>query len=123
MMLGLMLLLVMFAGPALAADTWTTPFVGVEVLHRTTSSPTRNIWAVRIDLDAPGVKLLATEYPGSTHRTTQAWAQLVGAQIAINGDYFGGSCNPSAPICTWGLAAGGGNHWPTREHGRRHRAG
>ena len=53
-------MLLLIAPPAMAADTWTHPFVGVEVLHRTTSSPSRNIWAVRIDLDAPGVRMLAT---------------------------------------------------------------
>jgi Phosphodiester glycosidase len=99
----------------LPPGTWTFPFTGVEVLHRTTASPLRNIWAVRVNLDAPGVSMAATAFPGSTHRTPREWAQLVGAQIAVNGDNFG--CNPSVPICTWGLAAGFGAQWPAASNG------
>ena len=105
------------SGATLPPGMWTFPFTGVEVLHRTTASPLRNIWAVRVDLDSPGVMMAATAYPGSAHRTPRDWAQLVGAQIAINGDFFGGPCNPSAPICTWGLAAGFGTQWPAASNG------
>jgi exopolysaccharide biosynthesis protein len=99
--------LLLAALPAHATDTWTTPFVGVEVLHRKTASPHRNIWAVRVNLDASGVMLAATAYPGPTRRTPREWAQLVGAQIAINGDFF-----DSSNGATWGMAAGFGALWP-----------
>jgi hypothetical protein len=100
-----------------ATDDWTQPFVGVEVLHRHSTSPKVNIWAARVNLDAPGVSMNATDYPGSTHRAPNTWAQMVGAQIAVNGDYYGGKCPGTGPICTWGLAAGGGTLWPANTMG------
>ncbi len=90
---------------ARAADTWTNPFVGVRHLHRTTANPTWNINALVIDLTTPGVRLGATT-SSQRRSTTSAWARLVGAQAAINGDFFS-----YATYATSGLAAGGGAKW------------
>jgi hypothetical protein len=101
---ALSLALCLLAAVASAADTWTTPFVGVKRLHRTTSTPW-NIHVLVVDLTAPGVSLLSTE---SAHRrkTPSAWGALVGAQAAVNGDFFS-----YTTYGTSGLAAGNGVQW------------
>src|SRR5687768_8169739 len=98
------LLLLLLPPPAFAADTWTTPFGGVRRLHRTTTTPW-NINALVIDLNATGVRLRSTA-TGERRRTPQAFAALVGAQIAINGDFFS-----YTDYSTSGLAAGSGARW------------
>ncbi len=88
-----------------AADTWTTPFAGVKRLHRTTATPW-NINALVIDLNTPGVRLQSTA-TAQRRRTPQSFAQLVGAQVAINADFFS-----YTDYSTSGLAAGAGAKWP-----------
>jgi hypothetical protein len=87
---------------ALAGDTWSTPFVGVRRLVRTTSN--QRIYALVVDLTAPGVKLQATT-SAQRGRTPSSFAKLIGAQAAVNGDFFNGSYKTS------GLAVGGGVKW------------
>ena len=90
---------------AFAGDTWTTPYDGVKHLHRTTSSPVWNIHALVVDLTVPGVHFGATT---TTQRknTTSAFAKLVTAQAAVNGDLFS-----YTTYGTSGLAGGGGAAW------------
>jgi hypothetical protein len=113
--------LVLAAWPALAADTWTQPFPGVQHLHRTGPN-NLNVHAAVVDLCAPGVSVRHTDFTERARRTsTQAVA--VGAQLAINGDW---SCRPidvgpnsPFPPCigkpvygTYGIAAHAGVPWP-----------
>ena len=74
------------AAPCSAADTWTTPFPGVRLLKRVTTTPWR-IFALEVDLCARGVATRATK---STEKklTTSAFRALVAAEAAINGDFF-----------------------------------
>lgn len=97
------MLLLAVALPAHAADTWTTPFVGVRQLHRVTSN--QDIHAVEIRLDAAGISLRSTA-SGQRQRRPSSFAQLVGAQIAVNGDFFS-----YTDYSTSGLAAGNGAAW------------
>jgi len=103
------LLFALRCAPALAADTWTQPYPGVKRLHRKTS--TQNVNALVIDLCAPGVALRATA-SGERKRTVGSFGKLVGAQAAVNGDFFS-----YANYSTNGLAMSGGVKWAgTSDH-------
>jgi hypothetical protein len=90
---------------AVAGDTWTSPYLGVKALHRTTSSPVWNIHALVVDLTVPGVRLQSTT-SAQRRRTTSSFARLIGAQAAVNGDFFSFST-----YATGGLSAGAGVKW------------
>lgn len=87
-----------------AADTWTTPFTGVRHLYRTASGPLR-IHALVVDLCAPGVGVRATA-SSERKRTTSSFGTNVGAEAAINGDFFSYST-----YGTTGLSIGNGTRW------------
>ncbi|HVH47903.1 MAG TPA: phosphodiester glycosidase family protein [Labilithrix sp.] len=93
-----------FAGPASAADTWTDPFPGVRHLHRETSN--QNIHVVRVDLCAAGVSFRATK-PDEKGKQTSVFASSVGAQAAVNGDFF-----KSGFVLERGIGVGDGVAWP-----------
>jgi hypothetical protein len=102
----LCLALALLSVTAAAADTWTTPFPGVRKLFRTTTSPAQEIHALEIRLDTPGIRLRTTA-TGERRRRASSFAQLVGAQLAVNGDFFS-----YTDYSTSGLAAGNGAAWP-----------
>lgn len=89
-----------------AEDSWTVPAPGVRLLERTTKSPAWRIHVAEVQLDTPGLTLRST---ASTERkqTVSAFAQAVGAQLAINADFFSYD-----DYSTEGLAAGDGAAWP-----------
>lgn len=101
----LALALALVASAASAADTWTTPFAGVRKLYRTSASPAWQIHALEVRLDQPGVRLRSTA-TGERRRTPSSFARLIGAQLAINGDFFS-----YTDYSTSGLAAGNGVAW------------
>src|SRR4051812_3039231 len=101
----LCLLVVSLPALAWATDVWTTPYTGVRRLERTLSNPNWKIHALEVDLTAPGVSLTSTT-SAQRQRTPSAFAKLVGAQAAINGDFFS-----FTTYKTSGLAAGGGAKW------------
>jgi hypothetical protein len=89
------------APQALAGDSWTRPFPGVDYLHRTTTYPRRHIYVLVVDLCAAGVSMRATAMsdfgqPPSTYvrSTTSQFASRVGAQVAINGSFSGVAVQP-----------------------------
>ena len=98
------LVALVLARPAQATDTWSQPFTGVKRLHRDTGS--QNINVLLIDLCAAGVSLRATA-SSERKRTVSSFGKLVGAQAAINGDFFSYST-----YGTDGLAMSGGAAWP-----------
>ena len=90
---------------AAATDTWSDPFPGVRRLHRETSS--QNINVLVVDLCAGGVSVRATG-SGERQRTVSSFGALVGAQAAINGDFFNYSTySTSGPARSDGAAWGG----------------
>jgi hypothetical protein len=90
------------ATPAGAVDVWTTPFPGVRMLRRDTAQPVV-LYALVIDTCAPGVRFRATA-PSEGPRTTSSFGRLIGAQLAINGDFFDHD---------FGLNVGNGARWST----------
>ncbi len=94
----------LWATRAAAEDTWTTPFPGVRHLYRTASGP-RRIHALEIDLCRAGISVRATA-TGERRQTVSSFAADVGAEVAINGDFF--SYETYAP---GGTAAHDGAHW------------
>ncbi len=100
----LLLLLFLPTRSADAADVWTNVAPGIDRLVRTAAGP-HVVHAVIVDLSHPGTSLRATR-DGENGRTTTSFSNLVGATVAINGDWFTyGSYQPR------GLAVGGGSHW------------
>lgn len=89
---------------AAAADTWTNPHPGMRRLYRTTTEPNR-INVLEVDLCRAGVAVRATK-SAERKKTTSAFARSVGAQAAINGDFFNFS-----GYATSGLSIGEGEHW------------
>ncbi len=103
-MVGSFLLAVSLAAPSEATDTWYDPHPGVRYLHRTDGTPWQ-IHALEVDLCARGVAARATT-ESERQRTTSSFGGLVGAQAAINGDFF--SYDGYWPT---GLGLGAGEHW------------
>jgi MYXO-CTERM domain-containing protein len=99
-----LLLALLLTAPAGATDTWSDPAPGVRYLHRTSSTPWQ-IHALEVDLCARGVATRATR-EGERQRSTSSFGNLVGAQAAINGDFF--SYDGYWPT---GMAVGAGEHW------------
>ncbi len=93
--------LLLAAPLARADDVWTTPYPGVRLLRRTTTRPTVT-WVAVIDSCAAGVRFRVTS-PSQGTRTTSSFGRLVGAQLAINGDFFDHD---------FGLNVGDGTRWP-----------
>jgi len=105
-----LLLPLLLALPAWAQDTWTTPFPGVRHLHRVL--PDQNIHAALVDLCADGVSVRATG-SGERGKRTSSFGASVGAQLAINGDYF----DLNGTYRTDGLSMHDGQAWPdTHDH-------
>ncbi len=107
--LGALPLLLSSAG-AQAGDTWSNPHPGVRYLYRTTSYP-RRIVATQVDLCAPGVSVRATQ-SSERKRTPSSFAKLVGAKVAVNGDFFS-----YQTYGTSGLSVGNGNRWTDTKDG------
>jgi len=105
-----LLALPMFAGTA-EAQEWQEVHPGIEI--DTFMSGSTRVHAARIDLCKPGVRMRATA-PGEGPRTTSSYANLVDAELAINGDWWArDGFLPSLPQTTFprGLAMGNGQHF------------
>lgn len=92
-----------WAAPAQAVD-WADVFPGVGYSQWTVGGPNR-VSAVRVDLCHAGVSLRATKH-AERAQTPSAFGTAVGADVAINADFFDGSYN------TTNLAIGDGERWP-----------
>ncbi len=100
----LALLLTLVAAAARGDDRWTTPHPGIRYLARSTNNPWR-IHALVVDLCARGVSLRATA-ENERGRTVSSFGTAVGAEAAINADFF--SFETYRPS---GLAMHGGAAW------------
>lgn len=94
------------SGTALAEDTWTDAFPGVRHLHRVTATPNQNIHVAKIDLCAAGVSFRATKFE-ERGKKTSAFGAAMGAQIAVNGDFFKANFGLER-----GIGVGAGVAWP-----------
>ncbi len=93
---------------ATAADSYSTPSPGIRRLRRVTAN--QNINVLIVDLCAPGVSVRTTA-TGERQRTVSSFGALVGAQAAINGDFFSFSnYSTNGPSMHAGAAWGGGDH-------------
>ena len=93
---------------ARAADATTNPHPGIKRIHRTSAS--QNINVLVVDLCAAGVSVRATK-TGERQRTVSSFGALVGAQAAINGDFFS-----YETYSTGGPAMGDGAAWGGTDH-------
>lgn len=110
---SLLLALLLAAGTAHAADVWSDPFPGIRYLYRTTDEPKR-IHALVVDLSRPEISLRATR-DDEKGRTTTSFSTLVGAAVAINGDFY----NTNGSFDPVGLAIGQGMVWSDDSAGHR----
>jgi uncharacterized protein (TIGR03382 family) len=99
----LFLLVSSWSLPLAAADQWSEPAPGVSLLLRTADGPLR-MHATVVDLSHDDLYIRATR-PEQRGQTVSAFAQQVGAVVAINGDWFASGYQPQ------GLAVGQGVHW------------
>jgi hypothetical protein len=86
-----------------AAQVITEPFLGIRHIFQTETTPRPlKIHVAEIDLSAPGLSFRVTpralDYPGPNingspgethHQTTRAFANAFGAEVAINGAFYG----------------------------------
>ncbi|MFU8803128.1 MAG: FG-GAP-like repeat-containing protein [Bradymonadaceae bacterium] len=91
----------------------STPYPGIRLVSGRTSSPATNFKAAFIDLCNDYVHVDASA-PGGT-RTVASWGQSVGAQLAVNGDFYAFANNTSH---VYGDAVGNGQRWPSIRTGR-----
>ena len=100
------------AAQSIVSRTDTAPYPGVTVAEIRTSSPATNVWAAFIDLCHDYVHVDATA-PTTSRRSTGAFGDAIGAQLAVNGDFY-----RTDPILrVYGDAVGGGVEWPTNQTG------
>ncbi|MDC0667873.1 phosphodiester glycosidase family protein [Nannocystis radixulma] len=88
-----------------------SPYPGVRVQTLKLTGPTARAWAVFVDLCTEQVRVGATAAPQSL-RTAGSWADSVGAQVAVNGDFY-----KTGPVRVYGAAVGGGAAWPAVQTG------
>ena len=98
-----------FAAEARAYDEITTPFAGGTLKHHVEGG--QDLWVLRLDLCAAGVSVRGTA-EGERGRRVSRFASDVGAQAAINGDFFSldGAFNTDGPSAHDGATWGGPNH-------------
>ncbi len=91
------------------AQNWQTTAPGVE--YAAFSSGGSAVFAARINLCAPGVRLRATK-PGEGPRTVSSFGELSGAALAINGDWWSNDGEAHLPSeYPRGLGIGDGVHF------------
>lgn len=103
--------------PALAtaqtitSTTESTPHPGIRIVEGRTSGPSTDFYAAYVSLCNDSVHVDASGYGSST--TSGAWASSVGAELAVNGDFF--AFSPRAHI--YGDAVAGGVRWADNRTG------
>ncbi len=85
-------------------DTWSEPYAGVRYLVRRTSIPSV-LYALVVDLKAPGVEVFATPY-ADRWQPVSDFAKKNRCVAATNGGFWGMMQRAE------GITAGGGQRWP-----------
>ena len=94
------------AVPAFGKDTWSDPFAGVRLLHRSIDDPKWDFHLAVVDLSEPGTRLTVTP-PEDRRSTVSSFAKKKKVQLAVNGDFFS-----YKDYSVGGLAVGEGKLWP-----------
>lgn len=97
-------------GGTVVSETSSTPYPGLTIVERVESGPPNRIQVAFVDLCASGVEVTARSAQ-SSKITPGSWGSAVGAELAVNGDFFRSG---STPI-VYGLAAGFGSAWPSSQ--------
>ncbi|MBM4390718.1 MAG: phosphodiester glycosidase family protein [Deltaproteobacteria bacterium] len=107
-----MTLLVASALATTLAETSTqTVDTGVTLTQYRASSPSTDVWVLRVDLCADDVYVEATRETAS-YETTGSWASDSDLSAATNGDFY-----KTDPVRVYGDAHGGGVRWPSENTG------
>lgn len=99
----------------LVSETKSTPYPGVQLIKRVESNPANRIFIAKISLCNDYIHVAATSPPSSV-KTPGSWGAGVGAQLAVNGDFFSGTQ-------VYGDAVGNGVHWPLAQTGNSQPSG
>ncbi len=100
-------------GETITYENETTPYPGLRVLERHTSNPSWRIHVAFVSLCHEGVHVAARSSQ-SVRITAAAWGDAMGAQLAVNGDFY--RTDRTAPT-VYGDAVGVGLHWPIARTG------
>lgn len=111
---GVVVVLAAGSGVAGAADTETTPYPGLRIVERRTTSPNQRIWAAYTSLCEAGVSVDARA-ARDFRKATSTWGPEVGAKLATNGDFYR---TDRATPTLYGDAVGAGERWPRIQTGR-----
>ena len=95
----------------IASKTVSEPYPGVTLWKGKITGPNNEFYAAFVDLCAPNVHVDASKNVGM--KTSSSWAQSVGAELAVNGDFF-----KTGPNRVYGDAVGGSTRWPAVNTGR-----
>ncbi len=96
-------------GGTLVSETKSNPYPGIELIKRVESGPTNRIYVAKIALCNNYIHVAATK-PATSVKTPGSWGSGIGAQFAVNGDFFAGTQ-------VYGDAVGGGVPWPFAKTG------
>lgn len=99
----------------ITSRSWSDPQPGMRLLTGRTSSPTTRFYALHVDLCTDYVHVGATSAP-SSRRTAASWAGSVGAQAAVNGDFYK---YEGSTLIVYGQAVGNRMPWPISRTGER----
>jgi hypothetical protein len=106
---------VVLTAPAAALDVTVVnesePQPGIVIQQLSIAAPKTNAWVAFVDLCTPHVRVDATAAPSSL-RTAGSFAAGIGAQLAVNGDFYA-----TGPLRVYGGAAGDGAAWPAVQTG------
>ncbi len=100
-------------GVTITSQSVSTPYPGVTLIKGKTSGPTTDFYAALISLCHDHVYVDAS--PDHTQQTSGAFASGLGAQVAVNGDFYAWT---SGTLHVYGDAVGGGQRWPSIRTGR-----
>ncbi len=84
---------------------------GVTLTQYRASSPSTDVWVLRVDLCADDVYIDATR-DSVSYQTTGSWASTMDMTAATNGDFF-----KTDPVRVYGDAYGGGVRWASGHTG------
>jgi len=84
----------------LKAGPWTPAYQGVEIASGDAPEPRRQkVFAVRVDLRAPGVALFTTPHAGPVETVSETTSEFLAhnhLQVAINANFYDPCCTPGA---------------------------